>query len=199
MSLLSDIRTIDAVCREQGVSLPAVIAWAARAGFGVEARLRGPSDEGEPLEPQTLAEVLEQMSKLSAAIAALTSSVAGITSRLDAAEAWVRSEPERVAAAVADALAKLPQVNEDEAAAAVDAARAAVEKETDDVLNAIAANTPPPAAPAPDAGAGILATDNPEAPPVEVPAASEVTDSVTTSDGTSSEAPTGATEGEPTN
>lgn len=86
--------------------------------------------------------------KTDAAVAALTASVAGMDTKLDGATAWIKGEPDRTAAAVADALAA---AGTDDAtqAALIDAARTDMEGKVNAAVSAI--NTAPGGGEAPNA------------------------------------------------
>lgn len=83
------------------------------------------------------------------AVAALQSSEADDSAKLDSVIAYVKSIPDAVAAAVANAL---QQANVDEAQAAtlIEAARSAEAAKVDEAVAAVSANSPPPAAPPSD-------------------------------------------------
>lgn len=79
---------------------------------------------------------------LTDAISALTAEVEDSTGKLASIEAFVKGVPDLVGAAVGDALAA-HDVEEDEAAASIDAARQAMSDRVDETLEAIAANPAP--------------------------------------------------------
>lgn len=145
-SLFDEVAAIDAQCRAQGISLPQVIAWAARAGFGVEANLRTPPQAGivdassGGADPALILSMVEHMGKLQDAIDDLNAEVADSRGKLASIEAHVRGFPAVVAAAVAEALAAVPGLDEAAAAASIDAARSAISDSVDTTLAAIFAN-----------------------------------------------------------
>lgn len=98
------------------------------------------ADEGT-LRKLIREEVQKVTQKLLAAVAALTATVQAETTVLQSVTAYVQGVPDLVAKAVADALAA-HDVDDDEAADTIEAARASVESAVTSVLNAIPQNTP---------------------------------------------------------
>lgn len=144
MSLIRELAEIDRAARSQGSSLAQVLAFAARAGAGVDVYLRRPLADVtfDPSDADTLEGLKDAMSKLAAALAALTLEAEEQKTQLASVVTYVQNVPALIAAAVADALAKAPGIDEAAAAAAIDAARQSVSDATDGVLAAIVANTP---------------------------------------------------------
>ena len=86
---------------------------------------------------------LEAMNqKLSDAVAALIATTNDETTKLDSITTYVKGVPDVVAAAVRDALAAA-NVDEETAAAQIEAQRTAIAAKVDDTLAAVSANTPP--------------------------------------------------------
>ena len=179
MSLIRELAEMDRAARAQGSSLSQVIAFAGRAGPGVDVFLRRPLAEAsfDPSDADTLEELKDAMTKLAAALAALTLEAEEQKTQLAGVVTYVQNVPNLIAAAVADALAKAPGIDEAAAAAAIDAARQSVSDATDGVLTAIVANTPA----APDQPPGNATAETPvtEVTPETTPATGATADAVT--------------------
>lgn len=164
MSVLKDLEQIEIAARQQGSSLIQIIAFAAKGGPGVDVLLRRPVPEGmfDPSEADSLEELIQAMSRLSEALAALTLEAEEQRTQLASVVQYIQGVPNLVAAAVQDALAGAG-VDDAAAAAAINSARQTISDGTDAALAAIAANRLPG-----DPGAPITSVNPEPATPPEV-------------------------------
>jgi len=142
MSLLSDLRKVEALAKEQGLSVASLLAWIAQNAYGADTRLMTPTSDVD-VDATTLDELREHMSRLSDAVAALIAEAEQQRTQLASITAYVQGVPELGATAVSQALASVQTVDEAAIASAVDAARQTISDSTDAALAAIAANTAP--------------------------------------------------------
>lgn len=179
MSAVLDLTKIEERCREQGVGIADVLAWAVRAAFGIDVRLLAP-EATATIDAQSLEELKAMFEQLNAALVALNAEVAKDRDALASVRTYVAGIPELVAQAVSTALAN---AGADEATAVdqINAARDAMAASVNDTLAAVTANTPAPAIqPVPDA------------PPATDPAPAPATDPAPAGDAAATDASSAA-------